>query len=122
MSVRTGNGPSRRHCRSRSRAYYSPRETAGSDRVDRRRSRTWMGHRRRCPRIVVALVPVENDFSKKGLPLRRRVTYFLVSLVLEIFVWLLLLLLLLLPRLGLPLRSRGSHHHVRVHLLHLFQI
>lgn len=51
-SVHTGNGPGRKRCRSRSRAYYVP-DGPGNDRVDRHRTRTWMGHRMRCPHIVV---------------------------------------------------------------------
>lgn len=57
-SVRTGTGLSYKRGHFRSHADH-PFLDPGSDRVDRRRSRTWI-HRMCCPRNVAALVPAKN--------------------------------------------------------------
>lgn len=64
-SARTGNAPSHKHCRCRSRAYCSP-DGPDSDLADRHRSRTWKGHHMHSPRIV-APVPA-GSVSGSTLP------------------------------------------------------
>lgn len=66
MDAHTGSGPSRRCHRSGSRACYF-RDGSGSDRVDRRRSRTWI-HHMCCPRTVVPVPATQKLVSNVATP------------------------------------------------------